>query len=73
MYLPDMKPGLWVKPERGLIEEKDPGVVKQAARDLQPPLHAARILLNDHVGFIREFNELEDVADSLSDFISGTL
>src|SRR5437016_2729856 len=30
------------EPDRGLVQEEHPRIVQQAARDLKPPLHAAR-------------------------------
>jgi hypothetical protein len=41
--VPDRHPGLRVKPDRRLVQEQHPGRVQQAAGDLQPPLHAARV------------------------------
>src|SRR5580704_3673756 len=41
--VPDGHPGLRVESDRRLIEEQHPGRVQQAARDLQPALHAAGV------------------------------
>jgi len=61
--IPDMTPRLGVQPERRLVEEQNPGPMDKPSGDLQPPLHAPRILLDQGRGFIFKVDQAEHLAD----------
>ena len=62
---PDVPPGLGVQTQRGLVQEQDVGMVHQASGDLQPPLHPARVVLQENVGLLSQVYQVQNILDPL--------
>ena len=55
---PDRVPPDRVEPGRGLVEEDDFRIVDERGREVEPPLHAAGVCLDETVGRIIELDYL---------------
>ena len=53
-----------IQADRRLVEEQDPGRVHQAARDLEPPLHAARERAHETAPAVAELDHLEHLVEA---------
>ncbi len=62
-HLPDRDARHGVEPGRRLVEDEDPRLVHEAARDLEPPPHAARERLHGLVGPLQQIDRREQVVD----------
>ena len=60
--LPHLGADLGVEPGRRLVEEQHLRVVDERHRDVQPPLHPARVAARDPVGRVRQPEALEQLA-----------
>ena len=58
---PELIAGLRVEPERRLVEENDFRRMQQAARDFEPPLHAARELLHRIVAPLPKLEQFQQL------------
>ena len=61
---PDDLAALRIEPERRLVEEQHPGLVQQAAHQLEAPLHPARVRPHERVGARGEVDQLEQLVDA---------
>ena len=59
--VPDRQPRGRVEAGRRLVEEQHLGRVDQCAREVEPPLHAARVRLRPPIGGVGEPDELEQL------------
>ena len=69
--LPHVIARLWVQTDGRLVEEENLGVMKKPARDLEPPLHAAREFSHETVLAVRELHDLEQLLDALAPQLLG--
>jgi len=63
--LPHLGSDLWVEASSGLVEEEDLRPVNQCGGDVEPALHAARVVAGDSLGRVREPELLEQLVDAL--------
>ena len=68
---PELVPALGVEAEGRLVEEDDLRRVQEAARDLEPPSHAAGELLHQRVAAIPELEEPQQPLAALEPDLAG--
>ena len=71
---PELVAALGIEAQRGLVEEENARRMQKAARDLQPPLHAAGEFFDLVVAAFPEFEELEQLFGALAaDFVRDVI
>ena len=69
--LPHQRARLRVEPDRGLVEEQDPGDVQEGAGDLKAPGHPAGELRDEVIAALAQVDEVEYAGDPLIDLLAG--
>jgi hypothetical protein len=65
--LPHGDSRLRIEPRGRLVEEQHVRGVDEPERDVEPPLHAARVALDDTVGRVRDADQLEQFVDTAAE------
>src|SRR3954471_6822456 len=69
--IPEQVAGLRIETGRGLVEQEERGLVDQASRDGESPLHAAGQRLDLVLGAVAELDEVEELHGPRSGFPSA--